>query len=298
MTAEQRSSGPVGSSRITDFLIARNPDPISKLPFLVRLPLGAEGFVMRARDTWPRTAAVYCHGGDIWPDEPDVVEQVKVIHCAKRGGAIDLVLDRSRENRSMFVFTTARGRDVIFWQSARTVKQSKPNIALPTSRAAGQVLHIFVDSHETYGWKFSQQQASTSKRALKVGDYAVEHDGEIAAVVERKSLADLVGTMTGGKLSYLMAALSTEPRAALVVEEKYSAVFKLTRVRPSVIAEGIAEAQVRFPRVPIVFTDTRALAQEWTYRFFGAAVHFAKEEGHGETRMRALQGEVTQIRAP
>ena len=92
------------------------------------------------------------------------------------------------------------------------------------------------------------------------------------AAVERKSLPDLVATLTGGKLRYLLADLASLPRAALVVEDRYSAVFKLDRVRPAVVAEGLAEAQVRFPSVPIVFAETRPLAQEWTYRFLGAAL--------------------------
>ena len=44
---------------------------------------------------------------------------------------------RSRENRSQLVFTTARGRDVVFWQSPRTRKQARPNVRTPTARAAG-----------------------------------------------------------------------------------------------------------------------------------------------------------------
>ena len=67
---------------------------------------------------------------------------------ASATAAIDLILDRGREARSMFVFTRARGRDVIFWQSARTAKQARPNVALPTARAAGQALAITVDTHE------------------------------------------------------------------------------------------------------------------------------------------------------
>ena len=264
-----------------DFLIARNPDLESKLPYLIRLPLGPSGLVFRARDVWPRTAAVYCHdAGDVWPQAVEVVQRVPVVHCARRGGAIDLILGRGRENRSMFVHTTARGRDVIFWQSARTTKQSRPKVAVPTARASGRTLEVIVDSHETYPWKFTGQQATTRRTALRVGDYAVEHDGQIVAVVERKSLVDFVSTLTGGKLSYLMVALSTLPHAALVVEERYSAIFKLDRVKPAVVAEGIGEAQVRFPNVPIVFTDTRALAQEWTYRFFGAAIAHRIEQSN------------------
>ena len=62
--------------------------------------------------------------------------------------------DRSRENRSQFVFAKARGRDVIFWQSARTSRQARPNVAVPTARAAGLQLEIIVDSHERYPWTF------------------------------------------------------------------------------------------------------------------------------------------------
>jgi hypothetical protein len=143
---------------------------------------------------------------------------------------------------------------------------------LPTARAAGERLEILVDSHERYPWTFGHQQASTRRRALPAGDYAVEVDGSIVAAVERKSLADLVSTMTTGKLRYLLADLAALPYAAVVVEDRYSAVFKLQRVRPALVAEGLGEAAARFPTVPIVFTETRPLAQEWAYRFFGAAV--------------------------
>ncbi len=252
--------------------MARNPEEGSTLPFLVRLPLGPRGVVLKVRDTWPRTAKVYCHATLEWPAAPEVIEQVPVRSCVRRGAAIDLVLDRGRENRSQFVFTKARGRETIFRQSARTAKQARPNVAVPTQRASGLVPEILVDTHERYPWRFSAQQATTVRRALPAGDYAVEVDGMIVAAVERKTLADLVSTLTGGKLRYLLAALSDVPRAALVVEDRYSAVFKLNRVRPAVVAEGLAEAQVRFPSVPIVFCETRPLAQEWAYRFLGAAL--------------------------
>ena len=197
----------------------------------------------------------------------------------RRGAAIDLVLDRGRENRSQFVFTKARGRDMIFWQSARTARQARPNVSIPTQRASGQVLEIVVDSHERYAWNFAGQQATTVKRALPAGDYAVELDGQVVGAVERKSLQDLVSTLTSGKLRFLLAALSDVPHAALVVEDRWSSVFKLTFVRPAIVAEGLAEVQVRYPNVPIVFCETRPLAQEWTYRFLGAALaHHALDE--------------------
>ncbi|CCH71920.1 ERCC4 domain-containing protein [Nostocoides australiense] len=61
------------------------------------------------------------------------------------------------------------------------------------------------------------------------------------------------------------------PHAAVVVEDRYSSIFKLTHIRPAMVADMLAELQVQFATVPIVFAENRALAQEWTYRFLGAA---------------------------
>jgi ERCC4-type nuclease len=65
-----------------------------------------------------------------------------------------------------------------------------------------------VDSHERYPWTFRHQQATTTRRALAAGDYAVTDRDEIVATVERKSLADLVSTLTTGRLRYLLADLA------------------------------------------------------------------------------------------
>lgn len=256
-----------------DFVIARNPDPGSTLPYLIRLPLGRSGVVLKARDTWPRTSKIYCHRAEGWPAAAEILERVPTRSCIRRGASIDLVLDRGRENRSQIVFTRIRGgREAIFWQSPRTAKQARPNIDLPTRRASGQVLEILVDVRERYPYTFAHQQATTERRALPVGDYAVTIDGSVVAAVERKSLADLTSSLLSGKLRYQVAELAATPRGAIVVEDRYSAVFKLTYARPGVVADALAELQVRWPEVPIMFAETRPLAEEWTYRFLGAAL--------------------------
>ena len=255
-----------------EFVVARNPDESSALPFLVKVPLRGEGVVLKVREVWPRTAKVYCHPSTDWPEQPEVVERVPVRSCVRRGASIDLVLDRSRENRSQFVFTRARGRDVIFWQSARTAKQARPNVGLPRQRASGLVLEILVDSRERYPWTFGGQQATTRRAALPAGDYAVAVGDTVICSVERKSLADLATTVSTGKLRYLLADLSVIPRSAVVVEDRYSSLFKLAHVRGGMLAEALATAQVAYPAVPVVFCETRPLAQEWAYRFLGAAV--------------------------
>jgi len=119
------------------------------------------------------------------------------------------------------------------------------------------VLEIVIDSHEQYPYRFTHQQVSTIKRVLPCGDYGVRIDGSRVASVERKSLVDLVASLIGGTLRYALAELAALPRAAVVVEDRYSGIFKLDRVRPAMIADGLAELQVRWPNVPIVFCETR-----------------------------------------
>lgn len=278
-----------------DLLIARNPEEGTSLPFLVRLPLGRSGVVLKARETWPRTSKVYCHPAPEWPSDPEIVERVPVRSCVRRGASIDLILDRSRENRSQFVFTRIRGgREAIFWQSARTAKMARPGIVVPKARASGiATMEIVVDAHERYAWGFKDQQATTVRQPLAVGDYAVrapDGSGAFVAVVERKSLDDLASTLTSGRLRFVLAELAGLHRAAVVVEDRYAAVFKLAVVRPSVVADGLAECQARYPSVPIVFADTRSLAQEWTYRFFGAVLAELEQEAPSVSRVLGLPG--------
>lgn len=273
---------------VEDFLIARNPEPGSRLPFLLRLPLPDRAIVLKAKEMWPRTAKVYCHRAE-WPDDPEIVERVPARSCIRRGAAIDLVLDRGRENRSQFVLTFVRGREAIFWQTARTSKQARPRVRPPTARAGGiATLEILVDSHERYPWRFTGEQVTTTRRPLPAGDYAIEADNLILAAVERKSLADLTGSLTTGRLRFALAELASLPRAAVVVEDRYSAVFSQSNVRPAVVADGLAECQARFPSVPIVFAETRALAQQWTYRFLAACRTELDQDGGAAARLEEL----------
>ncbi len=109
----------------TVFLVARNPQPDSRLPYLVRLPLG-EGLVLKARAPWPATARVYCHRfEDPWPEDAEIVDEALVLVWRRRGPAVDLVLDR-RQARSQFVFTEAKGREPIFWQTQKTARAANP----------------------------------------------------------------------------------------------------------------------------------------------------------------------------
>ncbi len=257
-------------------MVARNPDPDSSLPFLLHLPLGPDGLVLKARETWPRTSKVYCHRAEEgeWHDGLEIVEDLPVRSCVRRGVAVDLVLDRGRENRSQFVFTRLKGgREGIFWQSARTTRKARPSIRIPGRRASFLAgFTITVDTRERYPYKFAGKQATTLRAALPVGDYGVIHQEEVLALVERKSLDDLVKGLSDGGLAYQMADLATHSPSAVVVEERYSGLFKNRYVQGGRLADLLGQLQVRYPSVPIVFCETRPLAEEWTFRFLGAAL--------------------------
>ena len=162
------------------------------MPYLVRLPLPDGAVVLKVRDVWPRTAKVYCHEALGWPEDPDVVDRVPVRLCQRRGAAVDLVLDRA--GRTVPSSCSPRPAAATSSSGSRRAPAGRPDRTCPCrpARAAGQLLEILVDSHERYPWTFTHQQASTRRRALPAGDYAVELDGRIVAAVERKSLADLV----------------------------------------------------------------------------------------------------------
>jgi hypothetical protein len=276
------------------FKVARNPEPDSSLPYLISLPLvdgeGPVPLVLKAHDSWPRTAKVYCHRAEGWPDGVEVVDEVAVRSCVRRGPAIDLVLARPRENRSQLVFTRLRnGREAIFWQTARTNRQARPGLRVPSRRASGwPVLRIVVDTRERYAYRFANLQVDVERRALPAGDYAVELDGAVLAAVERKSLADLTHVLVDGSITYLLSDLSSLWRAAIVVEDRYPRLFEVPRVKEGFLPDLLARVQVRYPTVPIVFCDSRPSAEQWVYRFLGAALAEAEAE-------RVLRGTVDRL---
>lgn len=216
------------------FVVARNPDPESTLGYLVRLPIDG-GLVLKAREPGPTTARVYCHPHEGWPDDLEVVDEIPVRGCERRGRAIDLVLDCARNNRSQFVFTAphpgrAGGRPMIFWQTARTARKAWPGQRVPTARAAeGATLTVVVDTRERYPYRFAGRAVERVSEALPVGDYAVRSADGLVAVVERKTFEDFVASAVDGTLN-----------------------------------RG-------WPTWPIVFADSRKLAEDYTHRFLAAA---------------------------
>ena len=189
---------------------------------------------------------------------------------------------------------------MVFWQAPKTRKQARPDVRLPTARAAGLAdLTIVVDSHERYAYRFAHQQVTLDKRALRCGDYAVEVDGQIvvrgraqvphrpaqqpdqrpAAVRRRRARRPCRGPPS----SWRTATRRSSPAS--------------TSEAPS-SADGLAELQVRYPGVPIVFCETRSLAEEWVYRYLAAAATWSGLDEAALDRLEAVELEPSEARAP
>ena len=253
------------------FRVARNPDPDSRLPYLLWLPVDG-GLVLKARDTWPRANRVFCaQDGTPWDESAGLVDESNVVLCRRRGAAIDLVLDRQQLARSQFVFTIARGRPAIWWQTQKTVQAANPGARVPRGRSLGSLV-IAVDSREKYGWKFAGRPVVLERRALPAGDYGAVVGDEVIAVVERKTLENLATSLSDGTLSFQLQRLAEVGRSAVVVEGDYPDLFRTQPGRGSWLADMLGRLAVRYPEVPIVFAGSRKFAEEWAFRFFGAAM--------------------------
>lgn len=253
------------------FIIALNPQEDSKLPYILRLPIEG-GLLLKARDTWPRSSRIYCHPfEEPWPEEAEVIEESRVSICRRRGPAIDLVLDRPRLSRSQFVFTEVKGRPAIFWQTQKAARAANPGARVPRHRSGIEGFSIAVDTRERYGYRFAGRDVAVEKLALPAGDYAVMVDGQLVAAVERKTLENFTASLSDGTLAFQMQKLAEVLVAAIVVEGRYSDLFKLEHVNGGWIADVLSRLQVRYYEVQVVFADSRKFAEEWTYRFLASA---------------------------
>ena len=178
------------------FRVARNSDPDSRLPYLIWLPI-EEGLVLKARETWPRANRVFCaQDATPWDESAELLDDVAVLLCRRRGAAIDLVLDRPSLSRSQFVFTQARGRPAIWWQTQKAAQSANPGARIPRGRAGGP-LTVAVDTRERHGWKFAGRSMTIVHRALPAGDYAALAGDTLLAVIERKTLENLATSLSG-----------------------------------------------------------------------------------------------------
>jgi ERCC4-type nuclease len=136
---------------------------------------------------------------------------------------------------------------------------------------------VAIDTRERYPYRFAAHDVVTERAALPAGDYAVLAEGDPIASVERKTLENLAASLSDGTLAFQVQRLAEIPSAAVVVEGRYTAPFRLEHVSGAWLADMLVRLHVRYPEVPVVFADSRRFAEELTYRFLAAALAEAPE---------------------
>lgn len=261
-----------------------------KFPYLLTIRKdGAALLCLRVQDKWPgQKGHVFCvrEGDDPARCTIEEIERVPVISMRRYGKRLAIVLDRPKNKRCDFLFLTKKYKtregeyDQIFWRTERGLKERKPRVKLSTYTKSG--LTIAIDSNERYAWKFPN--STVSREQLPVGDYALKDSNRIVALVERKTMDNLVHEF--GRMSVFhqqLTELEAYRHAAVVVEANYSDFLNPKKMRyypPAFTAKAIGEIYALHPKLPVVFAGNRKLAQEWTLRFFTSITAHEEDRPH------------------
>ncbi len=252
-----------------------------RFPYRLQILRGDElWLVLRTQDRWPTAGRhIFCLREDEPPSPDEVLqelERVDIIAFNERGRRISIVLDRKRYKRCDFLFLkkSYKGRpgesyEQIFWLTQRSIEQHRPAFKL-ISRQGKTKLIVRVHSNEKYPWRFPG--AVIERGVISAGDYALMDGDNMLAIVERKTLDNLLadfGTMP--VLHQRLAELEAQDNHALVIEAPYADFLNPRKVHyynPSFCAKAIAELYALHPHLRMVFCANRKIANEWTRHFF------------------------------
>jgi hypothetical protein len=254
----------------------------SKFPYRVEIrPNRGETLVLWAQARWPAANRnIFClREREAEYDQPaEQLEQVPIVAMQRRGVRLSVILDRPRYKRCDFLFLkkTYKNRpeqeyEQIYWQTQRSMAQHRPTVVPVALRSRGQ-LDIRIASDERYPWTFPGSQTSRAK--LAAGDYALMSGETVLAVVERKTLDNLLhdfGVMP--IVHQRLLELATYEHNALVIEAPYEDFLNPAKVHhfsASFCAAAIAELYAAHPRLKVVFCSNRKTANMWTASFFAA----------------------------
>ncbi|MBK8250134.1 MAG: hypothetical protein IPK85_22500 [Gemmatimonadetes bacterium] len=253
----------------------------TRFPFHVKVEEdGRTLLAVRAASPWPGPGQqVFClrdDGSDV-ADLLDVVEQVPILQVTRLGRKLAVVLDRPLRKRCEFLFIDKPYKDrpgsyeQVFFRTESGIRSHRSRSRLEVRPDADAPLTVIVDTAERYPWRFPA--ATVLRRKLAAGDYALLAADQVVATVERKSFDNLLADLGAMQaLHHALAHLARQAHAALVVEAQYADFLDEKRLTgrwpPSFTARALAELQVMHPTLSVVYAGNRALANQWTHRFF------------------------------
>lgn len=254
----------------------------ARLP--VRIVIEQDGqvlFAVRAKAVWPGAGTqVFClREREFDPAQVQgEVERVPVAHLARLGRKLSITLDRAQRKRCEFLILEKPRKDgagvyeQVFFRTELAVRAHRTSKRAELTVRAGENLHVVIDSSERYPWSFPG--ASVLRRKLPVGDYALILDERPQALVERKTLPNLLADLSQLKgLHQQLAELAAWPHAALVIEAQYADFADPARIGqwPAAhLLRVLGELPALFPNVQCVFAGNRKLANVWAQRWFAA----------------------------
>lgn len=269
----------INSKRNYRWLIFKNDDV--KYPYILFIEKSNNKFIhLKVQERWPGPGKnIFCKfEGEI--DEKDLpstppIESCNIISINEYGKKLSIVLDRQTKKRCYFIFLKKKykNRDEyyhqVFWITQASAIAERRGAYIPKTGKKDN-FKIIIDVNERYHYKFGS--ALTEKKKLPVGDYALEIEGELIAVCERKTRDNFIHEIsTFDALRMRLQEMSSYRYKAFVFESPYADFInpkKLKFYSSSFVADIIAEIFVEFPDVQFVFCSNRKVAQEWVYRWF------------------------------
>lgn len=263
-----------------------------RFPYRLQMIRGDRPWLtLRTQDRWPAAGKnIFCLR-ETDPPSPDEsleeIEHIDIIAFHERGRRMSVVLDRKRYKRCDFLFLSrayknrpGESYEQIFWLTQKSIEQHRPAFKL-VSRLKDVDYVIRIHSNERYPWRFPG--TTTERGEIPVGDYALMDGDRILAVVERKTLDNLLADF--GMMPVLhqrLAELASHANHALVVEALYADFLNSKKVHhytPGFCAGAIAEIYALHPDLRIVFCANRKVANEWTRHYFRAVRSLAHDPG-------------------
>lgn len=158
-------------------------------------------------------------------------------------------------------------------------KHVYPSGKMVYSSTYGEDYKIYVDTREQRPLSFKRQ---SEIKTLKFGDYAFSCDKSTCnCYIERKSISDLIGTLSGGFERFcreIERAWAAEANFIVLVEEsldnclkfnELSTVYKKqTRVTPDYIFRNVRDIIQKYPFVQFLFVHGRGVASEVVEKLF------------------------------
>ncbi len=255
--------------------MARNPQADSKLPYLVQLPLEG-GLVLKARETWPSSARVYCHRfEEPWPAGRRGDRSASRYPAVAAGAA----------RRSIWCWRVARGRGRssslrrcagAARSSGRPNGPRKPPIRAPESRVAGRC------ASRSRSWSTRGSDTPTGSPPCP--------STVTARRCPRATTASAALPANCWPPSSARRSRTSRPRSRTAVLPSRWDAWRSCRSRrwrwrdatrqllthahapAGWLADQLVRLQTRYPQVPVVFLDSRRHAEDWTHRFLATAL--------------------------